>query len=247
MHRRTHTAQSAQVMRLEHAGIGLLLLIHAPLVLMPVLGAAAHFGAAEAMAMLTWLTVLIYWSAAFFIRLDGLQAILLPIASISLFVSLLLPQGRPTPWLSAPLMQAHFSIAMLAYGFLAVAAGMAVLMRLADRDLHHPAKGILSHLPPLLALEKLLFSTLQLGFALLTATLISGTLFSEEIFGKPVSFNHKSVLSIAAWIAFGILIWGRRTRGWRGRVAAYWTLAGFTLLFLAYVGNRFVLDSILHR
>jgi ABC-type uncharacterized transport system permease subunit len=36
-------------------------------------------------------------------------------------------------------------------------------------------------------------------------------------------------------------------RGWRGRTAVYWTLAGFTALMLAYVGSKAVLELILKR
>ncbi|GAB3268922.1 cytochrome C assembly family protein [Chitinimonas naiadis] len=236
-----------QRQKLEHALLGALLLVHAPLAFLPLAGPLPHFGAREALSLLTWVAVLIYWTAAFLIRLEGLQTILLPVATLSLGASLLLPAGHATPWLSAPLMQAHFAIAMLAYGFLAVAAGLAVLMRLADRALHTPANSLLRQLPPLLALERLLFATLALGFSLLTATLATGAVFAEELFGKPMTLNHKVIFSLAAWLVFAILLWGRRTRGWRGRLAVNWTLAGFGLLLLAYVGSRFVLDTLLHR
>ncbi|WP_255408657.1 cytochrome C assembly family protein [Chitinimonas sp. BJB300] len=209
--------------------------------------ALPHFGAREALGLLTWLSVLIYWTAAFMIRLEGLQTVLLPVATVTLAASQLLPPGHPTPWLSATLMQVHFAIAMLSYGFFSVAAGLAALMRLADRDLHHPAQGLLRQLPPLLALEKLLFSTLALGFTLLTATLITGTVFAEELFGRAITWNHKTIFSLCAWLVFGTLIWGRQTRGWRGRTAINWTLIGFALLLLAYIGNRFVLDSLIRR
>ncbi|HQO29081.1 MAG TPA: cytochrome C biogenesis protein, partial [Accumulibacter sp.] len=40
---------------------------------------------------------------------------------------------------------------------------------------------------------------------------------------------------------------GRRVYGWRGRIALRWTLAGFMVLLLAYVGSRFVAEVILGR
>jgi len=244
------SATTARQQQVEHGVLGFLLLAHLPLAFLPIAGLQPHFGAREAMGLLTWLAVLIYWTAAFLIRLEGLQTILLPVATLTLGASLLMPAGHATPWLSAPLAQMHFAIAMLAYGFFAVAAGLAVLMRLVDRDLHHPARSLLRQLPPLLSLERLLFSVLGLGFALLSATLLTGSIFAEELFGKPLDFSHNShkiVFSIAAWAVFGILLLQRRRRGLRGRKAANWTLAGFGLLFLAYIGSRFVLDVLLHR
>jgi ABC-type uncharacterized transport system permease subunit len=46
---------------------------------------------------------------------------------------------------------------------------------------------------------------------------------------------------------FGVLLAGRATRGWRGRIAMRFTIGGFVLLLLAYVGSRFVLEVVLHR
>jgi len=40
---------------------------------------------------------------------------------------------------------------------------------------------------------------------------------------------------------------GHKWWGWRGRVAARWTLAGFATLLMAYVGTRFVLEVVLDR
>jgi ABC-type uncharacterized transport system permease subunit len=50
-----------------------------------------------------------------------------------------------------------------------------------------------------------------------------------------------------SWLLFGVLLAGRKWRGWRGRTALSFTLLGFTTLLLAYVGSRFVLEVILHR
>ncbi len=102
-------------------------------------------------------------------------------------------------------------------------------------------------LPPLLTLERFLFRFLGLGFVLLTLTVVSGVFFSEEVFGKPLTLNHKTVFSILAWFVFGGLLVGRRRYGWRGRVALRWILTGTTLLFLAYLGSKFVLEVLLSR
>ena len=46
---------------------------------------------------------------------------------------------------------------------------------------------------------------------------------------------------------FGTLLVGRQIWGWRGKLAQRWTLVGFAVLLLAYVGSRFVMDVLLHR
>jgi ABC-type uncharacterized transport system permease subunit len=46
---------------------------------------------------------------------------------------------------------------------------------------------------------------------------------------------------------FAALLAGRQLYGWRGRIAIRWTLSGFIILLLAYLGSKFVLEVILQR
>src|SRR5262245_53706200 len=41
-----------------------------------------HLGVGNAVSAILWLTVLIYWIGNFFYRLDGLQALVLPVAAV---------------------------------------------------------------------------------------------------------------------------------------------------------------------
>ena len=102
-------------------------------------------------------------------------------------------------------------------------------------------------MPPLLTMERLLFQMLAAGFVLLTLTLASGIVFSEEIFGRALRLDHKTVFGILAWLIFGVLLLGRAVYGWRGRTALNGTFAGFAALLLAYVGSRFVVEVVLGR
>jgi ABC-type uncharacterized transport system permease subunit len=94
-------------------------------------------------------------------------------------------------------------------------------------------------------MESLLFQMIATGYALLTLALVTGILFLEDIFAQHLV--HKTVLSIIAWLVFGILLWGRWRFGWRGRVAIRWTIGGFIFLMLAYFGSKFVLELVLNR
>jgi ABC-type uncharacterized transport system permease subunit len=96
-------------------------------------------------------------------------------------------------------------------------------------------------------MEKLLFRLIGFGFVLLTLTVLSGVVFSEELFGQAFRWNHKNVFTMLSWILFGVLLIGRKWRGWRGKTALSFTLIGFTTLLLAYVGSRFVFEVVLHR
>jgi ABC-type uncharacterized transport system permease subunit len=52
---------------------------------------------------------------------------------------------------------------------------------------------------------------------------------------------------VLSWATFAALMLGRARFGWRGRRAARMLYLGAGLLFLAYVGSRFVLEVLLER
>jgi ABC-type uncharacterized transport system permease subunit len=228
-----------------------------------------RFGFGQALSVTLWLAVLIYWFEAAFVNLEGMQALVLPLAAVCVMLPALFPGLEAPPYAHAFGFRAHLTLAMLAYSFFTIGALHALLMAVLEGTLHGDHFGLgkreagaraerhaggpgllagpLSSLPPLLTLERLLFRILTLGFVLLTLTLLTGALFSEEVFGRAFRFNHKTLFAIISWVIFGLLLAGRWRYGWRGRKALRWTLAGFVTLLLAYVGSRFVLEVVLTR
>ncbi len=89
--------------------------------------------------------------------------------------------------------------------------------------------------------------TARLNVVASLLTLASGVVFSEEVFGRAARLNHKTISGIVSWLVFGALLFGRHFHGWRGRVAVRWTLAGFLMLVLAYLGSKFVVEVLLGR
>ena len=144
---------------------------------------------------------------------------------------------------------AHIAFAIFTSGVLMAALLLAVILWLQTRRLHALDKSpsLLDRLPPVLRLEKLLFQILSVGFVLLTILIASGMFFGEEVWGHALTFNHKVIFTLLAWLVFAVLLVGRFIYGWRGLTAVRATIFGFVLLFLAYVGTHFVLDVILKR
>jgi ABC-type uncharacterized transport system permease subunit len=136
----------------------------------------------------------------------------------------------------------HVVSSVLAFGVLSIAAVYALFVTIIDHFLrHHHLNPLVKSLPPLETLEGLLFQLIAMGFILLTVSLASGIAFIDDLFAQHLV--HKTVLSITAWLVFGLLLWGRWRYGWRGRL----TLAGIILLVLAYFGSKLVLEVILGR
>ena len=237
-------------MRVEGLVAPVALVLHAMLLYQRVLTPSGmDLGVANAISLLVWLTLLIYWLAS--LVFDGLASILGLLAPVGLLAILLqaaVPTHHYVSYAGDPLFTLHFAIAMLAYSLFIVATIHALLMLAEEKWLHRGVlPPFLRSLPPLLEMEALLFRILLAGFVLLTLTVASGVFFSEQLFGKPVQANHKTVFGIVSWLIFGGLLAGHYFRGWRGRQAVRWTLAGFTALMLAYIGSKVVLEIILKR
>lgn len=230
------------------------------------------FGFAFALSAMLWLGVGIYWIESFFFSLAGLGLIVMPVALVASLLPVAFPGAQILGYAARPLFKLHFIIANVAYGLFTLAAFHAFLMLMAERRLHGfnrtprapgkpgnagavaPESAVeqwigrwLDLLPPLLTLEKLLFRLIGAGFVLLTLTIGSGFLFSEELFGRAFRLDHKTVFALVSWAMFGGILIGRRFYGWRGRTALRWVIASFGILLLAYVGSRFVIEVVLHR
>lgn len=210
--------------------------------------AELHFGFSQALSVTLWLTVLIYWLESMVYDMKGMQALVLPLAAACALLPVFFPGPEIPTYTHTFAFRIHLLVAMLAYSLFTIAALHATLMTLLERRLHAGTlAGPLASLPPLMTLETLLFRIIALGFVLLSLTLMSGFIFSEELFGQAARFNHKTVFGVISWIIFAALLVGRYGWGWRGRTALRWTLAGFAALLLAYVGSMFVLQVILGK
>ena len=175
----------------------------------------------------------------------GLGVIVFPLAALLLALDVFLaPPTSPTPidWQ----IKLHVVIALLAYSLLSIAAVLAILLAVQEWTLRHQQFGPwLRALPPLTLTETLLFRLISAGFVLLSLTLLTGVLFVDNLFGQHLV--HKTVLSIVAWLVFGVLLYGRWRHGWRGTRAVNLTLIGMAVLVLAFFGSKAVLELILHR
>lgn len=221
------------------------------------LGATHLFiGWALALSAAIWLGMVVFWLESLLVRIDGLQLLLLPAATLASGLAALFPQGQFVPHADNAWLRVHLLIALAAYGLITIAALHAMMMALLDRHLHRPLDApaersivgrVLDSQPPLLVQEQLLFRIIWIGFVVLTLAVGSGSIASMKLTGQILPFDHKTVFTLLSWLTFGVLLAGRHIWGWRGRVALRWTLTGFGFLILAYTGSRFVLEVILHR
>lgn len=170
---------------------------------------------------------------------------LFPLAAVTLLLAVGLPSSGHDTGMT-PGIAFHAISSALAFSLFAIAAVQAVLLAVQNQALrHHHTRGIIQALPPLTTMERVLFELIWAGMLLLTAAIVSGFMFLDDLFAQHLA--HKTILSLAAWVIFSMLLAGHRWLGWRGLRAVRWTLGGCVLLVLAYFGSKFALEVIFQR
>ena len=205
-----------------------------------------NLGFFNAGSLIMWLISLTLLLGAISNPVENLGILLLPLAGLSILLDMLFPVKHTLMPAEAMELKIHILMSIMAYALLTIAAVHAIVLWIQDRNLRNRKPGgFIRALPPLETMESLLFQMIGLGFFLFSLSLITGMIYLEDMFAQHVV--HKTVLSIIAWFVFATLLWGRWRFGWRGATAIRWTLAGFFVLLLAYMGSKWVLEIMLGR
>ena len=210
------------------------------------LGEPPRFGFAPALSTTVWLVLAVYaiesrllpqlqahWALAGLGAIAVLLAEIFPGSSYSHAASIWLPL--------------HWAFGIASYGLFATAVVHGGLMQRSERAMRLATQGAAGL--PLMTLERLTFRFVEAGFVLLSATLLVGWLFAEQLYGPGLAWkwNHKTIFSMLAWVTFAGLLLGRARLGWRGLRAVRVMYFGSGLLLLGYAGSRFVLEVVLNR
>ena len=174
---------------------------------------------------------------------ENLFIVIFPLATATLVLELSI-EGSYSPRADITSgMLAHIVLSVIAYSLLTIAALEAALLSFGDYELKHPKLSILKRLPPLQTMEALLFEMLWVGLIFLSLSIASGFAFLTDI--QDQRLIHHTIITLAAWMVFAVLLWGRYQLGWRGAIASRWALSGFALLVVGYFGSKLVLEVIL--
>ncbi|WP_225214126.1 cytochrome C assembly family protein [Comamonas avium] len=202
----------------------------------------ARFGFAPALSMTAWLMLTVYAIEQQLYPKMRAVGVLSVLGALTVLLAQIFP-GKPMALQTSAWLPLHLALGIASYGLCAAAVVHAGLMSRAEhrmRTASNDEGGM-----PLLMLERLTFRFVTAGFVLLSATLLAGLLFGESLYGRAWVWDHKTVFSLLAWVAFALLLIGRSRFGLRGRHAVHLIYAGAALLLLAYAGSRFVLEVVM--
>jgi len=205
-----------------------------------------YLGFFTAASLITLLMILFLVVAASRLPVQNLLVLVLPIGAAAVLASLMGETAFEARQSLGPVLISHITVSMFAYSLLFMAACQSVLLAWQEHALKaRSSLRALRLLPPLETMEALLFTLLWTGIITLTAAILTGFLFLEDMFAQHVV--HHTVLALASWALYAVLLAGRHFFGWRSTTATSWTLAAFSLLVLGYFGTKFVLEILLGR
>ena len=195
--------------------------------------------------------------------ITGLVTVLLGATAIW-FYTIVVPLSDPlkSVWLVIHVFVASLATALFALAFalsvlqllqarrerLAVAADEASVTALADTGAGSASATsagksgprFLRTLPSADMLESLAYRFAIIGFIFWTFTLIAGSIWAYDAWGRYWGFDTKEVWTFVIWVLYAGYIHARATRGWRGTRSAWLSIIGFTaVMFNFTIVNMF--------
>jgi len=174
--------------------------------------------------------------------------LLLPViygfAGIWQLVMIFIPKTESIPLIAEKIiLVGHISMALIAYCILIIATLYAFQVAYINLKLKNKNLTAVVHLPPLMQVEKQLFTILMVGTVCLFASELIGLLFLDGFWAK--ENLHKTILSLIALAIYVIILAGHIHQGWRGHRVLILTIIASSLLTLSYFGSRFVKEFML--
>lgn len=148
----------------------------------------------------------------------------------------LIADPRISGWIAA-----HIAISIITYGIVTIAAVAALAAFIQERALKRRRAAAMTRLLPSVAdCEFLVVRLLLVGEGILGIGLVTGMFLASRETGQVLPFDHKTVLTLAAFVVIAGLLIAHYRSGMRGRRAARVVLLAYLLLTLGYPGVKFV-------
>lgn len=170
-------------------------------------------------------------------RLEVAGAFIAPLALTSLLASRFVGGGaEPGDRLKGAILPFHVSANLVGVALFGLAFSAAILYLVQERLVKKKRiDGVSRRLPPLDALDRAEHSFLLAGFPLLTIGIITGTVWARKVEMGATSDVLRAAFGYVTWLVIAAVLFLRAAAGWRGRRAAYGTIAGFGFAVLVLV------------
>ncbi len=168
-------------------------------------------------------------------RIHALGLMVAPIGLVLTLGTFFLGRASTTQRLPAWFIGLHVFAILAGIAMLLLACGAAIMYLVQERRLKSKKAMLGKKLPPLDSLDRAAHRFLIAGFPLMTLAVVAGTVWASRLeWGAPLE-QLRIGLGYLAWLLFAAVLLLRVVGGWRGRRAAYGTVAGFALTLLVLV------------
>ena len=194
----------------------------------------------EALLVFSWTLVLAFLLLFWRFPIRVLGALAAPLAALMLSAGLIEPMGKNavSPLLKNFWVMLHVGLTFLGVAALSLAGLGGLFYLVQERQIKKKRFGFFyRRLPSLEQLDALSYWCLAVGFPLLTAGMVTGSLYAQYTLGRFFSFDPKEILTLIAWLIYAVLLHERLTVGWRGRRAAILALCGLSVLIITFLGG----------
>jgi ABC-type uncharacterized transport system permease subunit len=196
------------------------------------------------MSVASMLMCVAYVAARKRLRVEVAGAFIAPLALTSLMASRFVGGGaEPNEGIKSFILPFHVTLNLFGIALFGLAFSAAALYLVQERLVKQKRiDGMSRRLPPLDALDRAEHRFLLAGFPLLTIGIITGTVWAKRVEMGGTSEILRAVFGYVTWLVIAGVLFLRAAAGWRGRRAAYGTIAGFGFAVLVLVVYLFRKD-----
>ncbi|MBM3791264.1 MAG: c-type cytochrome biogenesis protein CcsB [Acidobacteria bacterium] len=195
----------------------------------------------EVLSVFAWCVALVFILAFIRYRINILGAFVLPLVSALTIVSELIWEETHSipPALRSSWVYFHAGVAFLAYAAFFLTFVSAVLYLIQEKELKAKRfRFLYFRLPSLQVCDELLRRSLYVGFVMMSLTILTGAFWAQHAWGRYWSWDPKETASLVTWAIYLLLLNYRLSSSWRGRRAAYISIAGFVSMLITFGINR---------
>ncbi|TAM89374.1 MAG: c-type cytochrome biogenesis protein CcsB [Jatrophihabitans sp.] len=193
--------------------------------------------------------VVLLWKAPAIRHLGGF--ILLPVILL-MFLAGTVWYSRATPLV--PALQSywlaiHVTLVSIAEGALMTSAVMTMLYLVKYRYDRRPEGAgrlavLAARLPSAATLDKAAYRVVAFAFPLYTVAIIAGAIWAEAAWGRYWGWDPKETWAFIVWVIYAGYLHARATAGWKGRMAAWVNLTGFTAIIFNFIVVNVVISGL---
>ena len=195
----------------------------------------------ESLVFFAWSIIILYLAVEWRIKNKSLGAFVVPITFFTMAYASIAPginnRIEPLiPALQSNWLTTHVVTCFVGYAAFTVAVGCGLLYVWKSGKEAKYSPMFAEKLPPLPALDLLIYQSAALGFVFLAIGIITGSVWAHYAWGAYWSWDPKETWSLITWLVYAIMIHARYVRSWHGKRLAVLAVIGFACMLFTYLG-----------